>query len=139
MRLHQLHELIDSELAAGTVDGGGALIGLFRNQDAPIDSDDGWTEVAVLELELDHESEDLDLATFASEPRSPLALTDLSSMLADMLAEYGGYCVRLEGEHHEVRDGWGYFAHMAVIGSAIDSEKRRLAVIAEYEGFDQEF
>jgi len=138
MRLHDLRELIDTKLAAGTVDGDGVLLGLFRNLGAPIDSDEGWTEMAVVDIELDLESDDLDLATTSSEPRPPLTLVELSSRLVELQPEYDELRVRVEGEHREVGD-WGMFAHWAVVGSGVQSDTRRLAVIAEYEGYDSEF
>ena len=136
MRLRKLRELIDEAYGSGAIDATTGLIVLVRNPKAPIDADAAWGESLVVDIHVDSDGGDLDLITDSSASESRLTLTELSIRLAELPPECDEYSVFVRGEHHGGGDDPGSFIDGPVVASALGSEQQTLAVIVEFEGYD---
>lgn len=130
-----LRDLIDEAYGSGVVDGTTGLVVLVRNEEAPIDSDSAWTESLVVDLEVDSDGEDLDLITDSSEAETRMSLTELSILLSEMPEEFDEFPVFVRSESREVGAG-GPALDSPVVASALDPDQQTLAVIVEFEGYE---
>lgn len=137
MRLRGLRELINEAYGSGTADSNGHLIVLVRNPDVPIDSEDAWSESLVVDIHVDLDGGDIDLLTTSDEPESGMTLTELSIRLSDLPAECDELAVFVRGEHPEGEGGAGHSIDGPVVASALNAELRTLAVIVEFDDYDE--
>ena len=137
MRLRVLRELIDEAYGSGAADSNTGLLVLVRNPEAPIDSEDAWSESLVVDIHVDSDGGDLDLITHSSESESRMTLTELSIRLSELPAECDDLSVFVRGEHHEGSDGRGYLIDSPVVASALNALQRTLAVIVEFDDYDE--
>lgn len=136
MKLAALRELIDEAYGSGVIDGTAGLVVLVRNPDASIDSDSAWTESLVVDVHIDPEGCDLDLLTDSSEAESRMTLTELSVRLSELPADFDEFAVFVRGGHSNGAPG--SFIDGPVVASAIDTDEQVLAVIVEFEGYEDQ-
>ncbi len=137
MRLRGLREVLDEAYGSGAADSSTGLLVLVRNPEAPIDSEAAWDEFLVVGIHVDSDGGDLDLITDSSESESRMTLTELSIKLSELPAECDDLTVFVRGEHHEDSDGRGQFIDSPVVASALNVEQRTLAVIVEFDDYDE--
>lgn len=137
MRLSGLRELIDEAYGSGATESNAFLLVLVRNPNASIDSEGAWSESVVAGIHVDLDGGDLDLLTHLDESEAGLTLTELSILLSELPAECDDLSVFVRGEHHEGRDERGCSIDCPVVASALDAERRTLAVIAEFDDYDE--
>jgi len=137
VRLSGLREVIDEAYGSGATESNAYLLVLLRNPNAPIDSEGAWSESLVAGIHIDLDGGDLDLLIHPDESEVGMTLTELSIMLSELPEECDDLSVFVRDEPHESRDEHGCTIDCPVVASALDAERRTLAVIAEFDDYDE--
>ena len=136
MNFTSLIDYINDLLRAGKVAENSQIVAMFRNTDFPLDSETAWRKYTVVDFECSDTHVDL----YTNDPRDKPALT-LSEFIKRTNAlpqkNLESELFMIEGSKHD-GDEWEFQLHIPAIANAYNANQGVIAVVAYYDGCEDE-